>query len=116
MAFPHHDCIKVRGRFYFEKRYAAKLLKTSKVTVETLVIRGKLRSKEIEGVTYIPEAQVTELRRDAAAWKALKSQAKLPSASKRPEIGGIHRRHPDQEVLPIADYRLQLGRGMKLED
>lgn len=80
--FEHHDCIKVRGKFWFELRYAAKLLHTSRAVVEALVVRKKLRSKVIEGVTYLPETQVTELRRDPAALKALKANAKLPKAPK----------------------------------
>jgi hypothetical protein len=70
----------------------------------------------VEGVTYVAEEQVTALRRDQAGWKALKAEAKLPKAPERPQIGGKHQRHRDQDVLPIADYRLQLGPGMKLKD
>jgi hypothetical protein len=108
--------IKIRGKYWFELRYAAKLLGTSKAVIETLVIRRKIKAKEVEGSIYVSEDQVTGFRRDQAAWKELKATAMLVKALRRPEIGGVHRRDPAQEVLPIADYRLQLGSGMKLKE
>lgn len=97
------------GTFWFALPYAAKLLSIAPRKVEMLVIAGRLSAREEDGVRWIAEGDVTGLRRDPVALAAAKASVREDlTALKRAtpdKIEGYHARGPDQDVLPIADYR-----------
>lgn len=75
----------VDGEYWFSARYAAELLGTNRKIVEAMAIRELVRSLDPDTDCYIAEADVTRLRRDADALKAVKEAAKLPPVPKRGE-------------------------------
>jgi len=95
--------------FWFALPYAAKLLAMAPRKVEMLAIAGRLSAREENGILWIAEADVTGLRRDQAALAAAKQFVREDLTDVKratPEkIVRYHARGPDQDVLPIADYR-----------
>lgn len=60
------------GAYWFSLDYAAELLHTTPRKVEALVLSGRLSLQEDRKELWIAEADVTALRRDPAALKAVK--------------------------------------------
>lgn len=116
MAFRHNSTISFEGEFWFAEMYAASLIGTTRRKIEIARIRGLIEAREIEGQIYYRETLITSLRRDPQQVKELKKQLVEKAAPTLPEIGGKHSRHKDQDVLPIADYRLPLRRGNHFKD
>lgn len=104
------------GVHWFSARHAAELLGTRRGKIATMVIRGLLTPHPDAGADWVAEADVTRLRRDPDALKAIMKQAHEVPAAKPPLAGGRYQPGPDQHVLPIADYRLPLDRRPKFKE
>lgn len=104
--------IAVDGRYWFSVPYAATLLHTVARKIEQMEWAGVLDRLEVGGVTYVPEDQVTALRRDP---ERLRTELKKHRMPNRPAVDTSPNQWPRsvfsdrdrQLVAPIADYRFK---------
>lgn len=104
------------GVHWFSQAYAAQLLGTTRGKIKVMVMREIVRSHPLLGDEWVAEIDINRIRNDPEELKGLKQKVQEMRAMRPPEIGGMPQVGPDQNVLPIADYRLPLRRGIRYKE
>ncbi|GAA0767566.1 hypothetical protein GCM10009076_26920 [Erythrobacter ramosus] len=76
---------QIEGEWWFSARYASGLLNSTTKKVEAMATRGLVRSIQVENTYLIAETDVTNLRRNPDALKAIKEASKMPAHPRKGE-------------------------------